>query len=98
MPHVLHALQLRPSVNRFNPSLLDSLNPGSAFFKDVVSPDRDRLLLRLDQYDLTEKKVEGDGACQVREFGFEEEDRRGRGRMEGTEEKLAIAPGHVSLP
>ena len=75
MPHVPYPLQLRPSVNRFNPSLLDSLNPGSSFFKDVVSPDRDRLLLRLDQYDLTERKVEGDGACQVRELGVEVEEK-----------------------
>jgi hypothetical protein len=33
---------------------------------DVVTPDRERLLLRLEQYSLVEKIVTGDGACQFR--------------------------------
>jgi hypothetical protein len=35
----------------------------------AASSDRERLELRLDQYDLVERDVRGDGACQVRAWG-----------------------------
>lgn len=51
--------QVKPRVN----SCLPPAQP-------VVHEDRSRLLLRLDQYDLIEREVKGDGACQVGHHTF----------------------------
>ncbi|GAX81219.1 hypothetical protein CEUSTIGMA_g8651.t1 [Chlamydomonas eustigma] len=56
----VHSENIEPRVN----STL--FFPEYAYLPDVVMPDRERLLLRLDQYSLVEKIVTGDGACQFR--------------------------------
>jgi len=49
------SMQIRPRVN-------SALLPA----EPLINADRDRLLLRLDQYSLVERVVKGDGACQFR--------------------------------
>ncbi len=43
----------------------------SAAAAAAANADRERLLLRLDQYDLVEREVMGDGACQVRDLSVD---------------------------
>lgn len=67
---------LRPRINSIPPpgyaeSFEPSSGPGPPSSSPgplpaTGSPDRDRLLMRLDEYDLTERIVIGDGACQFR--------------------------------